>query len=170
MEVTIEVTEEDYIRFNMYHINQSPSQKKLFTILRYMIPIVFSIPIYIIGTEVFQQPSAYWFVIAFIFVIGWILTYPVQYKRSIKRQVKKMLQEGDNSLLFGKKKVRIEEDTMTIVGAHSTETISINNIVKIREYEDMLVVYLSAISAQIIPTRYLDAETQRSLLNLITRK
>lgn len=54
MEINFEVTKEDYIKFNLYHMENSPSQRKNFNLLKYGIPVLFSIPICFIGTGLFK--------------------------------------------------------------------------------------------------------------------
>ena len=86
MEINFEVTKEDYIKFNLYHVENSPSQKKNFILLRYLVPVLFSIPIYFIGTNLFKQPSVYWAIVAVLFSVIWIITYPKQYRALVKKE------------------------------------------------------------------------------------
>lgn len=156
MEISFEVTKDDYIKFNLYHVENSPSQKKSFNILRYGIPALFSLPIYFIGTNLFKQPNIYWIIISILFVAIWIITYPKQYKSLIKKETEKLINEGDNSEIFGEKKMIIDEDTITIYHKSSSEVISKNAIKEIKIYNDIIVIYISSITAHIVPTRYLD--------------
>ncbi|QNO15354.1 YcxB family protein [Alkalicella caledoniensis] len=164
MELMFEITEEDYIKFNMHHLENSPSQKKTFNLLRYIIPLLFSLPIYVIGTSLLKQPETYWIIIAVLFSAGWIIMYPNQYKRLIKQQTKKLLQEGDNSSIFGKKVMTINEKDIIVVSENSSEITSKENIKEVKIYDDMILIYLSGITAHIIPSRYLDEETKKELL------
>lgn len=164
IEIKFEITEDDYIKFNLYHIENSPSQKKTYNLLRCIIPLLFSIPIYAIGTSLFKQPSSYWIVIAALFTLVWIITYPKQYKKLIKKQTKKILQEGDNSSIFGKKTMLIDDNNIKVFSEFTSETISKKSIKTIRVYDDMILIYLSGITAQIIPTRYLDGESKKYLM------
>lgn len=113
MEVNFEVKKEDYIKFNLYHAENSPSQKKNLNLLRYGIPVLFSLPIYFIGTNLFKQPSIYWIIIAILFSAIWIITYPKQYKSLIKKEIEKLISEGDNSEIFGKKNMIIDDEQFT---------------------------------------------------------
>lgn len=164
IEVKFEITEDDYIKFNLYHIENSPSQKRTYNLLRYVIGLLFAIPIYAIGTGLFKQPSSYWIVIAILFALVWIIEYPKRYKKSIRKQTKKMLQEGDNSSIFGKKTMLIDENNIKVFGEFTSETISKKSIKTIKIYDDMILIYLSGFTAQIIPTRYLDDESKKYLL------
>lgn len=132
--------------------------------LRYLAPLLFSIPVYAAGTGLFKQPSSYWIVIAALFVLGWIITYPKQYKKLVKKQTKKLLQEGDNSSIFGKKTLLIDGNEMKVISEFTSETISKESIKTIKVYDDMILIYLSGITAQIIPTRYLNNEAKKQLM------
>lgn len=164
IELKFEITEEDYIKFNQYHLENSPSQKKTYNLLRYGIPLLFSAPIYAVGTSVLKQPAAYWSIIAVLFIVGWISTYPKQYKRLIRQQTEKLLQEGDNSSIFGKKVMTIDDQNINVVGEKSSETTSKENIKEVKVYEDMIIIYLSGITAHIVPAKYLNEETKNELL------
>ncbi len=164
IKIQYQITEEDYIQFNLHYLENSPSQKKNYNLLRYLIPIIFSVPVYAIGTVLFKQPKEYWIVIAILFIVIWILRYPKMYIRLVEKQTKKLLDEGDNSSVFGKKTMVIYEDHFEVSDGIGTETVSKNSIKDIKVHEDMVLIYLSAFSAEIIPTRFLDEETKTSLL------
>ncbi len=121
-------------------------------------------PIYAISTEVFKQPKIYWGVISILFVVVWMVAYPRLYKRLIKLDVQKILRKGDTSFLFGKKTMIIDDKNIRIVTKKSSEIISKDSIKDININDDMILIYLSAVTAHIIPTRYLDEETKKSLL------
>ncbi|GAA0351580.1 hypothetical protein GCM10008932_00910 [Alkalibacterium iburiense] len=164
MEITYELEKEDYILFNLYHIEHSPSQKKLLFMMRIVLPIVFAIPIYILGTSIFNQPGIYWIIVSLLFVVGWMIYYPKEQKRSVRKQTEKLLNEGDNTSLFGKKKLVVDEFSITITGGHSTEVITVDTIQSVKVYDEMILLYNSSISAHIIPTRFMDGETKKTLL------
>ena len=163
LEIKFEITEEDYINFNLHHVGDSPSQKKTYNILRYLLPIICTIPIYSIGTVLFKQPKVYWAIIAILFLLIWIITYPKQHTKLITREAKKMLKEGDNSSIFGDKTMIIDKETMKVFNETSSETTSRSSIKDIKLYDDMILIYLNSITAEIVPTRCLD-ENQKNFL------
>lgn len=164
MEFNFEVTEEDYIKFNLYHYENSPLQKRTYNLLRYLVPLLASAPIYAIGTSILKQPKIYWIVIAVLFIAVWIITYPNQYKKLLIKQTKKMLKEGDNSSLFGKKTMLIDENNIKVYSESTSETVSRKSIKAVKVYDDMILIYLSGITAHIIPRRYLNDESKNSLI------
>jgi hypothetical protein len=44
MKIDFKITKDDYISFNLHHLENSKSQKSTFNILRYAVPIILSIP------------------------------------------------------------------------------------------------------------------------------
>ncbi|SEO05979.1 hypothetical protein SAMN04488134_103251 [Amphibacillus marinus] len=167
MEFKFEITEEDYLQFNLYHSENSPSQKKLVRVLRWVIPIVFASIIYYVGTAVFHQPSLYWLIISLLFSGAWIIWYPRFYKKQLKKQVSKMLSEGDNSALFGEKTMVIEGNEIKVFDKYASTTVVKENIKAINYYDDMIIIYLSSITAQIIPTRNLVKDEQKQLITYL---
>ena len=142
MKIDFEITKEDYINFNIHHLENSKSQKNTINILRYAIPVIFSIPIYFIGTGIFNQPSIYWIIIAIIFSITWILTYPKQYKKIVAKETNKIISEGDNSSIFGVKILEINDGEIVIKGKSISETLSVESIKDVKIYEDMILIYV----------------------------
>ena len=168
MEINFEVTKEDYIKFNLYHIENSPFQRKNFNLLRYGIPVLFSFPIYFIGTGIFKQSSIYWSIISLLFVVIWIFSYPKQYKNLVKKQTEKLINEGDNSEIFGKKTMIIDDENITIYNRSSFERILKQSIKDVKIYDDIILIYTSSISAYIIPIRYLDKDSEKFIYENLT--
>ncbi len=164
MKIRYELTEDDYIQFNLYHMQNSPSQKKTFMISRYLLPLLLAIPIYLFGTLVFKQPSLFWIIIAVLYTVIWMVTFPKLFKRNVTKAMKKMAQEGDNSNFYGLKTLEIEDDKIIATDDTTTSIVLKSAIKDIKVYDDMVLLYESAISAHIIPTRSLSNEKVDQLL------
>lgn len=167
MEINFKVTEEDYIQFNLHHLENSPSQKRLYTILRFIVPMLSSLVVYFSGTRLFNQPSLYWIIVAIVFAVGWIIYYPKEYKRSIVKQVKKMLKEGDNSAVFTDKKLVVEGNDISFIDCYTTEILTKESIQSVKVFDEMIVLYVGSVSAHIIPTRGINGEKRKELLALL---
>lgn len=164
MEITYELTEEDYVVFNLHHIKNSPILKRNFRIIRSVLPVIAALIAFFVGTGVFNQPRVYWVIISLLLMIGLWFYYPKVYEQSIRKQAMRLLNEGDNSSFFGVKKLIIEEESIRIIDADASESkISKKNIKEIKEYENHIILYLSAIQGVIIPRRNLGLGTQREL-------
>ena len=164
MELKYEVTEEDYIQFNIYHAENSKSHKKTYNMLKYYIPILCGIIIYFTGPSLFKQPKLYWGIIAILFIIIWIRGFPKRHKKIIRKSVESMLKDRDNSSMICENTMIIGEDDIKVINEHSTEITSLEGIKEVKTYDDMILIYLSGFTAHIIPTRYLTEEDKEEIL------
>lgn len=170
MEITYELLEEDYVAFQLNHIEHSPSQKRILLTIRYILPIVCALVIYFIGTSVFNQPAIYWSIIALLFTLGCWYYYPTLHENSIRKQTLNMLKEGDNSSVFGVKKVIIGDDSIQIIeGNESESSLSRQQLKEIKLYENQIVLYVSAVQGVIIPKRSMDVYTQNKFIEALYR-
>ena len=167
MEIKYEVTKEDYIKFNLYHAQNSPYNKKILALSRYGIPVIFLPIIYFIGTKLFEQSDIYWVIIDILFSIIWIVSYPQQHKLFLEKVTEKLINEGDNSELLGAKNMIIDDETITIHNKSSFEKISKTAIKDVKIYDDLIVVYTSGITAHIVPTRSLDEKSKDNLIKKV---
>ena len=99
-----------------------------------------------------------------------MINYPKQYKRNIKKQVRKMLKEGDNASVFTEKTLLINTDRLKVFDQFSSNTISKENIKDVKVYDDMFLIYVSSITAEIIPTRYLNDKSKKALIDFFKEK
>lgn len=166
MTINYELKEEDFIQFNLHYIEDSPSQRKAYWSLRLLIPMLFSGLIYIIGTVIFGQPPIYWTITA-IGVFGlWVLYFPEQYRKTIIKQTRKMLEKGRTGTVFGEKTLTISESAITVTGENVQKEVKLKEIKTIENYADMILIYHSKRSAIIVPKRQLKWEEIRILANL----
>lgn len=119
---------------------------------------------FFMGTRLFNQPALYWGIIAVLFAIIWIFTYPKQYEKLLKKQMKKMLREGDNSSIFSEKLMIIDHEKIQVSDEFTTEIILRKNIKSIKVYEGLVMIYLSGLTAQVVPTKHLGPELREKLL------
>ncbi|OJF94161.1 YcxB family protein [Alkalibacterium sp. 20] len=166
MIINYELLEEDFLEFNLHHIEESPSQKKIYWVLRILLPLLCAVAIYSVGAALFDQSSVYWSILAIGFFIMWVIYYPTQHKKILLNQTRKLLSEGDNSSLFGKKTMTIKEDVVTVTGEDEQVQIKRENINTIKQYEELILLYNSSVSAIIIPTRNLTPHEIEQLTNL----
>lgn len=159
MEIQYELTEEDYIKFQIHHLYETPSQKKAFFLNRYVVIPFIALLLYFIGKNILEGLDWYWIIASPLFAAFYMITYPKQYNKTLRKRLKKIMNEGDNSSLYGKKTFVIKEDQIRIFDEEVTQIILKKAVKSVTIYEDMILLYLSGITAHIIPTRYLDEET-----------
>lgn len=164
MEFKYEVTEEDYIKFNIYYAENSKSHKRTYNIMKYLIPFLCGIAIFFIGSNILNQPKIYWGIIAILFIIICVKRFPKTYEKLIRKSARDMLKADDNSHMLSKNTMIIEENEIKVISEYSTEITSKEGIKEIKVYEDMILIYLSGFTAHIIPTRYLTEDMKDELL------
>lgn len=166
MKLNYELTEEDFIHFNVHHVLDSPAQRKAYWFLRIFIPLLFSGLIYFIGTVLFRQPVIYWAITASGFFGLWVLYFPDQYRKTIIKQSKKKLSKGYKDTIFGEKILTYSDHAVTVTGDNGQDEYELEDIKRIEQYEDMILFYISKNSAIIIPTRQLTWDEIKILANL----
>lgn len=165
MEIKYELLEDDYIKFNLYHLRNSSTYKKQVYIVKYVVNTVLAFMMFCIGTFIFNQSMLIWFVISILFLIIQIKTNDKQNEKRVVKQTKKLLKEGDNKNLFTRKILRVDNEKIYIKSEFSEVVKDKKSIVKIKVYDDLLLLYENSVTAIIIPTRYLESDTIDELIN-----
>ena len=169
MEINYELLEDDYIKFNLYHLRESETYKREIYIQKYILNSVLAFMIFVIGTFIFKQPMLYWTLIAILFLIIQIKTNEKQNEKSEIKKIKKYLEEGENKFLFGKKILKIENEKIYIKSELSEEIKDKKSIIDVKIYDDLIVLYESSITAEIIPKRYLKEDEIETIISLLKK-
>lgn len=163
MEIIYEITVDDYLKFNLYHSKSNPALIKDYKQSRILLSIGLSFLLLLFVSFTFDS----WIIgiiLAAISTVVITLKYPNIHKKLIKQQIDNLLHYGDNSLLFCKKTMSINDDNIVIKSQGQTEILSRKISWDIKVYEDMILIYTNGLAAHIIPTRYLLSETKEKLL------
>jgi len=164
MEITYELTEDDYINYNLHHHLNSPTFKTGYNIIRSFLPLSVSVSFLFLLIAIDNQRWIIWFYLSTgIFIILFILNAK-SVQKSIKNQTRKILEDGDNTSVFNKKTMKIDTDTIIVKSESQTEILSRKYIKDIKVYDDMILIYTNGFTAHIIPTRYLISEIKERLL------
>lgn len=141
------LTKDDYIDFNIHHTKTSASMKKAFACLRFITPILFILIPFVIkrGTDKIMIAT---FIIA---AILWIFIFPKYYWKSIKKNISKIVDEGDNGDLFGNRILTISDLGIEEILDNGNNTKKWSAITKIDESIKSIFIYFSSVEAAIIP-------------------
>lgn len=167
MEIKYELLEDDYIKFNLYHLRNSSTYKKQVFILKYIVNTVAAISIFCIGSFIFNQSMLFWLLISILFLIIEIKTNDKQNEKREVKQIKKLLKEKDNKFIFGKKTLKIDNEKIYVKSDLSEEVKDIQSIIDIKIYEDLILLYDSSVTAEVIPTRYLQKNEREEFVNIL---
>lgn len=156
MEITYTLTEDDYIKFNLYHTKQSETVQKNLFIQRIIGPILFIMFAIIFG--LFSNLSLIGLLITFsILSVLWYFFYPAYFYNLITRNVEKTIREGNNDTVLGQQQLIFKEDELVNLTLFGKTAVKWQGITELKEDEDYFYLYNSAVSAYIIPKRALRA-------------
>jgi hypothetical protein len=156
MEIEYNLTEEDYLHFNLFHIKNSKTGKKSLLIQRLIGPVIFIMAAFIFA-EIDEELSFTLLLSIFIILsILWYLFYPKYFFGYVKRHTKKLISEGTNNGLIGKHVMTLDESGVTDISTTSETKVNWSGIQELKEDKEYLFLYNSAVSACILPKRDLE--------------
>ena len=167
MEINYELLEDDYIKFNLYHLRESETYKREIYTQKYILNSVLAFMIFVIGSFILKQPMLYWALISILFLIIQIKTNEKQNEKREIKKIKKYLEEGENKLLFCKKTLKIDNEKIYIKSELSEEIKDKKSIIDIKIYDDLIVLYESSITAEITPKRYIEDAKVDEFINIL---
>ena len=170
MEIRYNLTEEDYLNFNMFHVKNSKAVKRTLNMQRFLTPIIF-----IIASFVFSKVGGMSFLgvfITFLVVsILWIIFYPKYFYSYVIRNTKKIIKEGKNDGLIGEHHMILSEEGIIDATSNGETRVSWFGIQTLSEDKHNIYLYNSSVSAYILPKRELDdVEEIKTYLKLKVQK
>lgn len=157
------ITQEDYIEFNVFYMENSKQQKQMNRFMRFGFSIFGSIAVYFGGRWFTQGSNIYWIIVALLFMVGWYLYFPQFMKKTQIKSFKKLLKERDNSALFGKRELVVHKDYLELKDATTTSILNSKNLLEWKETENLIILYVSSITAHVIPKRDLSGSEYESI-------
>jgi hypothetical protein len=168
MNLEYQLTKQDYIDFNIYHMTYSVTLKRSVFIQRFIVPIIFlGLPIFL--PKITGILLWYWIKFCIIASIVWIVFYPKILRKSITRRISKMLDEGKTTGILRKHNFLFTEEG--IVDKTEFSETKYNLLEKVVEYEKHIFIYVRAIMAYIIPIRiFISVDEKNNFLNMLNTK
>lgn len=152
MEITYELTEEDVVSYNLYHVKNSKVGKNSLQWQRFVSPLIFLLFAYFLSvfTDMERVPLL---VIFSIIAIVWVLFYPKYFYNHVTRQVRKMLKEGKNEGLVGEHTMKLNKEGITDRTSMGETHVHWQGVHRIVEDAAYVYIYTSTVSAYIVPKR-----------------
>jgi hypothetical protein len=164
MKFNYNLTEDDFIKYNLFHVKNSESALKSLKMQRFLTPVLYAIIAYVLSSFA-DIPFLYAFIPFLIVSILWVVFYPKYFYNRITRHTKKMVTEGKNEGLLGKHSMNLTEEGIVDSTSSGETKVHWSGIEKFKEDDSNLFLYNSSISAYIIPKRDLtDLEEVRTYL------
>lgn len=167
MQINFTVTETDYVQYNLYHLAHSPAAKRSLQLWRWGLPIAFIVLITLMGS----WHSVYGWLPPVVFAVAWWLGLPAWHRRSIAKNVKRLMYEGQSSEFLGDFEVTLGDSTLKYAGNGQTIEVVYSRVAKIVRDKERLYIYLGSLTAIIMPVKYFadEGEMQR-FLDLLEQK
>ncbi|WML55923.1 YcxB family protein [Neobacillus sp. PS2-9] len=155
MEITYNLTEEDFLHFNMFHLKHSKSAIQSLNVQRFLTPVFFILMAFLLS-EFGNIPFLELFIVFLITSILWIIFYPWYFYNTVTRRMKKMFKEGKNVGLLGEHVLTLNEEGLVESSANGQIKVNWSGITDYKEDEQYFYLYNSSVSAYIIPKRDLN--------------
>lgn len=152
MKIDYDLTEEDYLNFNMYHVKNSKTAMKSLKLQRFLGPIFFIVFAYIFSV-IAETEILGLFIVFLIIGVLWFAFYPKYFYSHVKRQTKKMIQEGENEGLLGEHHLLMTDEGITETTSTSETKVGWESLKEFKEDDDNFYLYNSSLSAIILPKR-----------------
>ena len=154
MRIQFELGKEDLVAYNLYHHSHSPTtrgQKRKGSVNIVLLGLMFWVgPVILAGPskEHALALSPFLLIIPLgLAIFAW--RWPVMLRRNIER----MISEGENRGLVGKKEVTITPVEITAAGDLTSVTVRWKAVERIEVAQDCAYLYFSALGAFIVPRR-----------------
>ena len=152
MEITYNLTEEDFLHFNMFHLKHSKSAIQSLNVQRFLTPVFFILMAFLLS-KFGNIPFLELFIVFSITSILWIIFYPWYFYNTVTRRMKKMFKEGKNVGLLGEHVLSLNEEGLVESSANGQIKVNWSGITDFKEDEQYFYLYNSSVSAYIIPKR-----------------
>lgn len=162
MEIKYNLTEEDYLNFNMFHVKNSKTIKRTLNTQRFITPIIF-IALPFIFSKIGNTPFFGLFIAFLLVSIIWILFYPKFFYNSVIRNTRKIIKEGKNDGLLGEHHMILTEEGIVDSTPSGETKVTWSGIKAFKEDEHNIYLFNSSVSAYILPKRELhDVEEMKT--------
>jgi len=164
MEIEFERTEEDYVKFNLHHISNSPSIKRQILWTQIILAVFPFASIYI-ATDYF---SFFDFLIALIIAGVFSFSYPFFYRSYMKWQTRKFLKEGNNKSLLGRNTIELTPEGILGKSLAGESKINWPSVDKVRQNDETIFIYIGAVNAIVIPKHiYSSSAEQKEFIDYL---
>lgn len=149
MEIEYRIERKDIEAYYQYHFHSSPSVRRSYE-MGYVWQTTGFIALFILFANKEDIWSVFSWMIAFI---GCILLYRFSAYRNIKESVERFEKEGRNKGIWGRNRLTLNEDEMLETSAIGESRTLWTGVERIAQNKDYIFIYITAVSAFIIPKR-----------------
>jgi hypothetical protein len=170
MQIEFDLNKQDYIDFNLYHAKTSQAVKKSLFFQRFGPPVLFLVLSFLLEA-ITVIPLLYWLIAFSVVAVLWILFYPAYLNKILTNRISRMVDEGKNKDLLGRRVMIIDEKGIEGKSENGETRIAWSGVERIVSADHFILIYTSSISAYIIPGRAFATDQDRdAFLEYINRQ
>jgi hypothetical protein len=151
MKIQYNVTMKNLVDFNLYHVKHSKYFKVRFAMLMLLMPAIMGAFVLTMlamgGLDLFSG------VIAAFASVSWLFIYPGLFRKGLAKSVSRMFAEGKNSEVLTLHTLSIDNGKLIEETVHSKSELEMSSIERIVETPEYVFIYLSAVTAHVIPRK-----------------
>jgi len=151
MELQYEITLDDLVTFNKYHIRHSPTCRRSYWWNLVGMIVAFVLVAVLVGA-LYGTPIATAIHLAILLPLSWPLWHLI-YRVTVARRLRKLYREGENRGLAGIHLIRIDAEGLAGTSQAGESKLKWVIVERIVEDNNHLYIYVSAVSAIVIPKR-----------------
>jgi hypothetical protein len=152
MDLKYQLTEEDYINFNLFHMKNSETIMKSVRNQRIFTP-VFYLVFSVVFSFLLDIPFLVSFTPFFILSVLWVLFYPKYLFGRAIRHTKKLVKEGRNENILGEHHMVLSDEGIVDKTSKGETRVTWSGINELKENDQYIYLYNSAVSGYILPKR-----------------
>ena len=170
MEVSFDVMKEHLIDFSLYNIKNSKEIQRIVKVQTFLTPMAFLLFALIIGVA--RDEMKLWIGVFVGVYIAWVVLYPRLYLISVKKSVKKNIEELNGKQdLIGHCNLILTEDEVIEESNVRTNKTKWRNLVRLVETKEYVFVFNTESSAYVIPKeKFTNEQHEKEYINMLATK
>jgi hypothetical protein len=150
MKIEYDLFKKDFIEFNMYRILNSDKIKSSLFKQRYTISLDVLVVIFILAL-IAGAPWKLFLSIVILIYILWITYYPKYFNNKAKRNIEKMIDERNDTSVFGKYTITVDEEGIVELSKSKKTKAHWSQVEKVIEVVDYIFIKTTENDTFIIP-------------------
>ena len=155
MTIKFNISEEDYVNFNIDHFHKIKPMKGSEFLLRFLLPLAMFILCVLMNVEHLIL------LIVILYAIIWIGFFQKFMRRARKSSTLNFIRKGKANDFIGNQSVTLEDDAIEITNAVSLSKIKYQAVEDIYYSSNLYYIYVGAIKAVLVPYSAFSGEKQR---------
>jgi len=158
MDIEYEITMDDLLNFNLYHLGQSSILRRFRIIVQFLVPAILILILML--TVLTDNFSIILTLVCVVVSVYCLFFYPSDYPKHLKKATRKVCRERINKTATCKHKLSLTPDGITEITVWRKGWVHWKVIEKVVSTDDYVFIYNSAVSAYLVPRRAFHDESQ----------